>query len=184
MNSLLAKLRFSALLLLGSLSCAASLHAQEMPTEIKPGAYVNIGATFSQYQIDYGQRVLGGVTAFSDINLTERYGAEVETRWLTLNQFANVHATTTLAGPRVSIMEFHSVTPYIKVLAGVAHFNFAYNSANGTYFAIAPGGGIDVRINRRINLRLIDVEYQNWPQFTYGSMHPYGASIGLSYHLF
>jgi hypothetical protein len=184
MNSSFLNRRLAALLLLGALTCAARLRAQEMPTEVKPGAYINLGGAYSQYQIDYGKHVLGGVTAYSDVNVTERYGAEVEYRWLTLNQAANVHATSFLAGPRFSIMDIHGVTPYVKVLAGVAHFNFAYNSANGRYFVVAPGAGLDVRLPRRLTLRLIDFEYQDWPQFTYGDLHPYGVSIGLSYRIF
>ena len=50
---------------------------------------------------------------------------------------------------------------------------------------IAPGAGIDWRVHRsRFSLRLIDVEYQIWPNFVpYGEIHPYGASAGISFQV-
>jgi hypothetical protein len=35
-----------------------------------------------------------------------------------------------------------------------------------------------------MTLRLADVEYQFWPQFTYGSMTSAGVSVGLRYNIF
>jgi hypothetical protein len=39
-------------------------------------------------------------------------------------------------------------------------------------------------LNYNLNIRLIDVEYQKWPQFTFGTFPPYGVGFGLSYHIF
>ena len=48
-----------------------------------------------------------------------------------------------------------------------------------TAVVIAPGGGVDFRLNRRIHLRLADFEYQFWPQAAYGTT-PAFSSIGVS----
>jgi hypothetical protein len=158
-------------------------HAQASPAAVGPGSSLAIGGTFSQYQMDYGKRWLGGTGVFADLNLTQHIGIEGEARWLRLNQFANTNETTWLAGPRVSY-GYWRLEPYVKVLAGQGHFNFPYNYASGNYFVIAPGGGLDWHAGHRWRVRLIDVEFQDWPQFTYGNLHPYGFSTGISYRLF
>jgi hypothetical protein len=73
---------------------------------------------------------------------------------------------------------------YGKGMVGIGQFNFPYNYAKGTYLVIAPGGGVDYRWTRRMTVRLADVEYQIWPQFTYGSMTSAGVSVGLRYNIF
>jgi hypothetical protein len=39
-------------------------------------------------------------------------------------------------------------------------------------------------LGQNLKIRLIDVEYQQWPQFTFGTINPYGVSFGLSYRVF
>jgi len=72
---------------------------------------------------------------------------------------------------------------YGKGLAGLGQFNYPYNYATGSYFVVAGGGGVDYRWKHRISIRG-DVEYQYWPQFTYGAMSSYGVSVGAAYHIF
>jgi hypothetical protein len=176
----------TALLLATLSACAGPAVAQEIPTQTKPGAFIAAGGTFSAYKLDYGVHRLGGATAYADLNLTTSYGVEAEARWLILNQQANVNATTYLVGPRVSFdpRVLRGVTPYVKFLVGDGKFNFPYNYATGSYFVMAPGAGIDVPVGSRLRIRLIDVEYQVWPQFSFGELHTYGASIGMSYRIF
>ena len=38
-------------------------------------------------------------------------------------------------------------------------------------------------LGQRIRVRLADVEYQVWPGFTFGSLHPYGISAGISFQV-
>ncbi|MHB1021280.1 MAG: outer membrane beta-barrel protein [Acidobacteriaceae bacterium] len=164
-------------------ACAPVSHAQAVPAAVGPGGYLSIGGTYSAYQADYGKRWLGGTGAYVDLNLTQHIGIEAEGRWLRMNQYANVNETTYLAGPRISYGTW-PLEPYVKVLAGRGHFNFPYNYAQGNYFVVAPGGGLDWHISHHFRIRLIDVEFQDWPQFTYGNLHPYGVSAGISYQLF
>jgi len=186
MKNFFPKSMGAVLLFAGLFVSAGQADAQAMSTESGPGSYVAAGGTVSLYEVGYGQRELAGVSAYVDTNLTTRYGIESEARWLVLHQAADVHATTWLAGPRVSIdaLAFHGFSPYVKVLAGVADFNYPYNYATGKYFVVSPGVGVDYRISQRMRIRLIDVEYQTWPQFSFGTMNSYGVSIGLSYRVF
>jgi hypothetical protein len=110
-------------------------------------------------------------------------GIEAEGRWLRQNALANTTESTYLVGPRMQFRK-EPFSPYAKVLAGLGHFNFPYNDAHGSYFVIAPGAGVDFYVNNSLKIRLVDIEYQQWPQFTFGTISPYGVSFGLSYRVF
>jgi hypothetical protein len=69
-------------------------------------------------------------------------------------------------------------------MVGFGEFNFPYHFAHGSYLLVAAGGGVDYRLSRRWSVRLADVEYQNWPQFTFGSMTSVGVSAGIRYRIF
>jgi hypothetical protein len=177
----------TALLLMALMAWAACAAAQEIPTETKPGAFLAAGGAVSEYKIDYGQNKLGGYSAFLDMNLTTRYGIEGEARWLVFHQQDQTNAKTFLVGPRVLFNPriLHGATPYVKFLVGDGKFNFPFNFATGSYFVMAPGGGVDVPLgNSRFIVRLIDVEYQDWPQFSFGPMHSIGASAGISFRFY
>jgi hypothetical protein len=173
-------------------SCAASLmfatphrsNAQALPTATGPGTYIQVGAQISSFQIDYGQRYLSGVAGFVDANVYARYGVEAEARTLRINQDEGVHETTYLVGPRVSILT-RQVRPYVKFLVGRAEFSYPFHDATGSYFVLAPGAGIDWHVGHsRLNIRVIDVEVQNWPGFSFGPISPYGISSGLAVKIF
>ncbi len=52
--------------LLGACAGLQKGFAQALPTATAPGAYISVGATYSLFQSDYGQRVLGGTQASYD----------------------------------------------------------------------------------------------------------------------
>jgi opacity protein-like surface antigen len=102
-----------------------------------------------------------------------------EVCWLEFHQNSNIHAKTYLAGPRYHF-DLGRFQPYAKGLVGIGNFNFTYNYAHGRYFVIAPGAGLDYRLNHRLSVR-VDGEYQYWPQFTFGPMSSGGVSVGIRY---
>jgi len=162
------------------------MHAQDRPTVSGPGGYVAVGGGASMFQADYGQRHLGGAMAFTDTNLTWRYGVESELRYLRYNTDEDVTETNYFIGPRVSLdpgFRLGRVRPYAKLLVGAGKMNFPFHYATGTFFTVAPGGGVDVILNDRVSVRVIDLEYQSWTSFNFGPMHPYGLSAGLSFRL-
>ena len=160
------------------------LNAQAEYAANGPGSYLSLGVTASGFESDYGQRKIGGVSVFLDANVYRRIGVEVEARQLRFHTDEDVRESTYLAGPKIST---HGRTwrPYAKLLLGRGEFNFPFNYATGGYFVIAPGAGLDWRVaHSRLMVRLVDFEYQDWPQFSFGSIHPYGASAGFSIRLF
>ncbi len=170
-----------ALLLIGT----GVAHAQALPAGIGPGGWaVKVGGGYSSYQADYSKRTLGGYVIYGDIERTQKLALEVESRVLRHNQEAGTHETTFLVGPKYA-RPTRWVTPYGKVLLGEGWFHFPYNYAEGTYFVLAPGAGVDVPIGHsRFTVRAIDFEYQSWPNFTYGGLNPYGISAGVSFRVF
>ena len=77
-----------------------------------------------------------------------------------------------LGGPQIRLPNHTRVTPFVHVLAGASNNRFAYRatatgattpaadvSVSVTDFALALGGGLDVRVNQRVALRLLQVEY-------------------------
>lgn len=158
--------------------------AQALPTATGPGKYIQVGAQLSGFQIDYGQHYLSGVAAVIDANLYARYGVEAEVRTLIINQDEGVHETTYLAGPRVSLLT-GQVRPYVKFLVGRGELSYPFHDATGSYFVFAPGAGLDWHVGHsRLNIRVVDVEVQNWPGFSFGSIMPYGISSGLAVRVF
>jgi hypothetical protein len=160
-----------------------NVYAQALPTATAPGAYISVGTTYSVFESGYGQQKVRGAGAYVDINPIRQIGIEAEGRWLKQNQSPNVRQSTYLIGPRVQLRR-GPYTPYVKTLVGLGHFGFPYEAARGRYFVIAPGAGVDLMLGNDWKIRLIDVEWQQWPQFTFGTINPYGISFGVSYRVF
>lgn len=160
-----------------------AVQAQKLPTATAPGAYLAVGGTYSEFQAQYPQRLLGGAGVYADLNIRQHFGIEAEIRFLRQNQIAQSHETTYLIGPR---FELHRgrFSPYVKGLVGNGNLTFPYGYGYGNYLVIGGGAGLDVNLTRKIKLRAFDFEYQNWPQFTLGTITPYGVSAGLSYQVY
>jgi len=175
------------LFLLAVVACGR-LQAQAMPAATGPGGYISVGAGASLYQFEYGDRKLGGIAAWTDMNPTWRYGVEGEVRSLRFNTNEQVNETTYLAGPRISIFP-GPLRPYVKVLAGAGHYNLPFGFAQGTFFTYAPGAGLDYLLGDIVSIRVIDFEYQVSTKFQTSPGGPqsnlvnYGVSAGISFRL-
>jgi hypothetical protein len=169
---------------LAGLGSGETMQAQAPATAEGPGSYAAVGGGGSGFESDYGQNLLSGYFAFADVNPTWRYGFEGEARFLRYNAHQDVTEDNYLVGVRVSILRRGRFIPYGKFLVGAGHITLPYGDAQGTFFELAPGAGLDFALNDRWSLRLPDFEYQVWPQFgPYGALHPYGVSGGVSFRL-
>jgi hypothetical protein len=164
-----------------ALLCIHAAGAQALPTASGPGAYVIVGGTYSGFESNYGAQKIGGASVYADTNFIWRYGVEVEARRMNYLNFGE-RQSTLLAGPRWSFRPT-GLVPYVKVLVGGGRFDFPYGFGYGNYFVLAPGAGVDLRVGKKLRLRLVDFEYQEWPGFTFGAIHPYGLSAGISYQV-
>lgn len=144
------------------------------------GYSLSAGAAGTGYYLQYGERKMVGITGFVDADGRRKLGIEAEGKWIEFRQSADVHVETYSIGARYHY-NFNRFQPYAKGLIGFGNFNFPYNLATGRYLVITGGAGVDYRISRRIQLRLADVEYQNWPQFDFGNMSSMSANVGVRF---
>ena len=187
---------FSLLFAAGSLSACA----QAAPSAYSQRFTIDVGALGSVYQPDYrgggfaqtGPYRLYGTGAFVDVKLTRYVQFEAEAHWLRFNPYLNIREDNYLIGPRLPIerLRYKRALPYAKVLVGYSRMNFEYDSILGHYTDFAFGGGVDVKLTKRISLRAIDFEYQKWlgwpnvSGFPNSTLSPYGGSVGISYKVF
>jgi hypothetical protein len=193
-------MRRSLTALLSTLLAAGTLaaRAQVVPSAYARGLSIMAGGEASAFQPDYtgfgvpasSSTFLYGIGAYVDVKFNPWVQIEAEGRWLRFNQVDGIYEDNYLIGPRLPIYRLHfwRATPYAKVLIGYGRLNFENNNGWGRYTALAYGGGLDVKLSRRINLRLPDFEYQQWPQWSEGTkttytLMPYGLSIGVSYRV-
>lgn len=171
--------------------------AQVAPSATRSQLSLSVGVMGSGFQPDYAGSGINGIPipeastnwlfgegGYVDLELSRWVQVEAEGRWLRFNEFANIRQDNYLIGPRVPIHHFGRFTPYGKVLFGFSNMNFQYNYARGRFTDIAYGGGVDMKLNRRFSLRPVDFEYQQWPDWINGTLHPYGLSVGISYKIF
>jgi len=137
---------------------------------------------------------LFGAGAYVDVRLKRWVQIEAEARWLRFNQYggfgkyAGIYQDNYLIGPRLPVYRFWKATVYGKALGGFSkmHFGTFYgaDAGHGTFTDLAFGGGMDIKLTKRLSLRALDVEYQYWPSWSNASLSPYGASVGVGYKLF
>jgi hypothetical protein len=186
-------IRFAACLLC-CVFCAGTFraHAQVEPTATRRQSTLSVGAIGSVFQPDYAgngvaesaPNALWGWGGYVDYKVNRWIGVEAEGRWLRFNQFENIYEDNYLIGPRVPIKRYGKFTPYGKALFGWGKMNFQYNFAYGRFADIALGGGVDYDLSRKISVRVVDFEYQLWPNWVNGTLKPYGGSVGVAYKIF
>ena len=169
------------------LLCGAACHqtnAQARPTATGPGSYIALGSGLSGFQVDYGKSHMAGALLYADVNPEWRVGLEGEARFLRWDSTEQVTQTDYLGGLRIVLWpKPHAWEPYAKFLAGVGRITLPYGYAHGSFLTYAPGAGLNVSLEHGFTVRVIDLEYQRWPQFPYGSLSPYGVSAGISLRL-
>jgi len=178
---------FALLFLACSSIAIVSLHSQVAPAGIQRVLDVRVGGFGSVFQPDYaGEGIaqtspnrLYGAGAFLDARFTRWIQPEAETRWLRFNEYLGIDENTYSFGERLPIVEnWHRFTPYGKLLVGVGDGSFL----TGSCFVLTYGGGVDIRLSHRFNLRAFDFEYQQW--HVTPTLWPYGGSVGVSYRVF
>jgi hypothetical protein len=151
------------------------------------------GGSFSYFVADFGGYHVMGPTATVDLSpiIWDHVGAQAEGRWLMINGPHGFSEYNYLIGPvyRITLTGHRNLHPYVKTLLGGGIIDFPRNLAYGRYFAIAPGGGVDLTLTPRMRLRA-DYEFQIWPGApgipgtSSGTMTPNGVSVGVIYRIF
>jgi hypothetical protein len=175
-----------------SFSGMARLAAQVAPSAEREGVEVFAGATASGGYLQYGERWMFGVGGTVEVENRHHFGYLAAGQWLDSRQSgtlaaagnqAQIRTATYLGGPRyhLSIGRF---APYLSGLVGLGRFSFPYHDGQVSCLVVGAGAGVDLRLNQRLRLRLADFEYNQWPNFPYGSMNAYSLSAGVRLRIF
>ncbi len=168
-----------------------AMHAQVAPAA--KGGFSNlwVGGEYSTFNPDYNLHRLTGIGVYADYDITHKLSAEAEARFLGVitAQDGNETQKDYLIGARYVPIHWRRFSPYVKLLAGGVWIQFPGTIGNGSYFAYAPGGGVDYRISNRFSARA-DYEYQvlpsapNIPNQSSNGLTPNGFSFGVAYRVF
>lgn len=185
--------RFVAVLLFAFLKVAVFAHAQAAESATARQLTITAGAMGSGFNPNDsnstayvgGTNYLIGMGTYVDVHFTHWFQLEGEARWLRFNEYAGEHQDNYLLGPKIPIHRFGRADVYGKVMIGIGKMTFPYNYGYGTFTALAYGGGVDYKLSRRLTLRPIDFEFQQWPVWIgNSSLYPYGFSVGVGYRVF
>jgi hypothetical protein len=177
----------SALFCLLILPAANSASAQVNPAATREGMSIHVGGEASAFQPDYSGNGIAqtspnrlyGVGAYFDVHLSRWLQIAGEGRWLRFNENQGIGQNTYMIGPKVPVWEFHRWVPYGKGMVG---WGSGPGWLSGRATTIAYGGGMEYRLSKRITIRVFDFQEEYWR--TIPTLHPYGASAGISYRVF
>jgi Outer membrane protein beta-barrel domain len=168
------------------LASAGILRAQVTPGGNRGVLQLSVGGTGSFDTVQYGARQMFGASAFVDAENTGHFGLEAEARWIEFpQQNDNLHAETYSIGGRYHWVLTNHWQPYAKALIGFGNFNYTDNlgQEHGD-LVVTAGGGVEFRASHRIYFRVVDFEYQDWPEAYYGNLTPINISAGLKVRIF
>jgi opacity protein-like surface antigen len=162
------KLVLVAILLLGICSVAV---AQDVPTAEIFGGY-----SFYRCANDSDSCDLQGWNAAVDLNFNKNWAATVDVSghygWLDVPATANYDAyddvknISFLFGPKYTFSKSERVRPYLHALFGLNHVNPEPQYTVENNFAMAYGGGIDVKVNDKISVRPVQLDYVGVRRFS------------------
>ena len=141
---------------------------------------IQVGAGVAAINPDYAQGTVIGFSGFADYDFSKWVGVEFSTHFGEITTPGDISENTYMIGPRVTYRR-RKLTVYGKGLFGRSTITNLNANLSSSYNIIAFGGGVEYRILHKINLRVIDVEAQQWPNFQPNSLSPMVATIGASY---
>ena len=136
-----------------------------------PSPFTPVIVAFQGKQTLHGFNVSATGYLTKGFGLTGDFSGHFHTR-TTADPLGGTNATKTrvfniLGGPQYKFRNNSRVAPFARILAGVANtratlefpsLNFT-EKLSSTDFAMAIGGGVDIRVNDRIDLRVFQVDY-------------------------
>jgi len=126
------------------------------PDEARTLSGLNVSVTG---YLTKGFGVTGDFSAhFKTNKIADPLGGNIET---------NIRVFNIVGGPQYKFRNNSRITPFARALAGVAITRAklkvpslnSTDSASSTDFALAIGGGLDVRVNKRVDLRVFQADY-------------------------
>jgi opacity protein-like surface antigen len=141
------------------------------PDPIDPRTQTPIIVTFNPKQTLHGFNASATVNLTGGFGLTGDFSGHFKTRKVAdvLGGFISndVSVFNVLGGPQYRFRRNSGVSPFVRGLAGVAITRTslevpsinARDHFSSTDFALALGGGVDVRVSNRVAIRVFQVDY-------------------------
>jgi hypothetical protein len=167
-------LGFASLLVL-----VPSLRAQAVYSADKK-SMLQVGAGVLYLKPDYVDTSIEGASIWADYDFRRFIGVEADIHIGSIITPSDISENSYFVGPRF-MYHRHKITAYGKFLFGRATITNQDNNQSSSYNAYAFGGGVEYRIMRKINIRVVDFELQQWPNFEPNTLSPLAISIGASY---
>lgn len=172
------------------LAASAAVYAQVAPSVNGGEGSLWVGADYSQFRPDFGTESLAGIGTSFDLNVTPKFGAIGEARWLHWHNSNDGNETQSdyLAGGKYRFYRWNRFDFDAKFLVGGVWIKFPGNVGSGSYFAYAPGVFADYHLNYKWRLRA-GYEFQrlpsapNIPGVPNNGLTPNGFSIGAEYNV-
>lgn len=161
------------------LSASACTALAQGDSTISRAGDLQIGGGYTSANSDYLANRIRGLSFYSDFDFREHIGVEVDFHQVSDPNPTQVYERTYEVGGRY-LRHYGRFTPYAKALVGRGVFNF-YNAGSLAYNMYSLGGGVDIAVHRKINVRA-DYEYQMWSSFQPNGLTPSLITIGAAYH--
>jgi hypothetical protein len=131
---------------------------------------------------DYSEDANKGIVVYGDYDFSRWVGLEGEARWGGLISPDKIGENSYLAGPRVTYRR-HQITGYGKIMVGRGTITNQFTTGASSFDLYAYGGGLEYKVGSKFNVRVIDGEFQKWPNFAPHTLSPVAISIGIAYVL-
>lgn len=177
---------------LGAVLIALGARAQSAPSAWEPPRSLWVGAEFSNFKAGFPNdstvrlNGLGGTVRYT---WNHRFALDGQMRFLNLNSWYGETEQQYMAGPRYTFLNTNRWRPFARFEVGAVHIQYPFQMGTGTSLALAPGAGLEYRLDRRWSLQAT-YDYQiltNSPDFTnepHFGIRPNGVSAGLQFKLF
>ena len=103
-----------------------------------------------------------------NVNSWLGFGADISGQYTRLNENGvreKINSNSFLFGPKFSLRKNKKITPFVQAMFGVSRIHTETNefgplvSFSDTSFGMALGGGLDVKLNDRFAIRVIQIDY-------------------------
>jgi opacity protein-like surface antigen len=172
--------RLLVVLLLALVHSAQRVQAQAHSPTASRTADLQLGGGYALAAPDYGPHI-NGFTFYGSYDFREHLGVEFDFHQVNSRNGNDLYERTYEVGPRYVLHFRPGLNPYIRVMYGRGVFNFPDGIANLAYNMAVAGGGVDVNVQKHVNLRA-DYEYQRWFGFPPHDLMPQIVTIGAAYH--
>jgi hypothetical protein len=129
---------------------------------------------------DYVNTNIQGVSFWGDYDFLKHVGVEASVHIGSIITPSDIDENSYMVGPRFMIRR-HKFTGYAKFIFGRATITNTDYNLSSSYNAYAYGGGLEYRATRKINVRVLDFEYQQWPNFEPNTLSPIAITVGAAY---